>query len=149
MPIRPELRKFYGREWREVIRPRILARAGNKCEQCGKPAGKRIETLTGVLTGRGGRPYHFMAWRVFGTDFWRDQNGRYLSSHTFPFWDETGRNIRGQVGVAHMNHVPGDDRDENLKALCNWCHLMHDRGKHKETRAARKDAARPLLQLVS
>lgn len=35
VPIRPEFRHFYGREWREEIRPRILARAGNKCERCG------------------------------------------------------------------------------------------------------------------
>jgi hypothetical protein len=47
--------------------------------------------------------------------------------------------------VAHLNHVAGDDRDENLKALCQWCHLNYDRQHHAETRSIRKDAARPLL----
>ena len=37
MPIRPEFRHFYGREWQKVIRPRILERAGNRCEECGVP----------------------------------------------------------------------------------------------------------------
>ena len=37
MPIKPEFRKFYRKEWRKVIRPRILARAENKCEDCGAP----------------------------------------------------------------------------------------------------------------
>jgi hypothetical protein len=47
--------------------------------------------------------------------------------------------------VAHLNHTPGDDRDENLQALCQWCHLTHDLQDHHETRAARKDASRPLI----
>lgn len=29
--------------------------------------------------------------------------------------------------VAHLNHDCRDDREENLKALCQWCHLSHDR----------------------
>ena len=37
MPIRPCLRKFYGTEWKRTIRPRILERAGQKCQHCGKP----------------------------------------------------------------------------------------------------------------
>ena len=55
------------------------------------------------------------------------------------------RGIRVVLTVAHLNHTPGDDRDENLKALCQWCHLHHDAGHHKETRATRKDATRGLL----
>ena len=38
--------------------------------------------------------------------------------------------------VAHLNHIPGDCRDENLKALCQRCHLRYDRERHKETRNA-------------
>ena len=37
MPIRADLRKHYQHEWKRVIRPRILARAGNKCESCAVP----------------------------------------------------------------------------------------------------------------
>lgn len=29
--------------------------------------------------------------------------------------------------VAHLNHIPSDCRDENLKALCSVCHLRYDR----------------------
>jgi len=32
MPIRPDQRHHYGREWRREIRPEILARAGDRCE---------------------------------------------------------------------------------------------------------------------
>lgn len=58
------------------------------------------------------------------------------------------RSIRVVLTVAHLNHVAGDDRDENLKALCQWCHLVYDLEHHHATRAARKDAGRQLLQLL-
>lgn len=35
--------------------------------------------------------------------------------------------------TAHLNHVPEDCRDENLKAMCQGCHLHYDRHHHKET----------------
>lgn len=38
--------------------------------------------------------------------------------------------------TAHLNHTPEDCRDENLKAMCNGCHLHYDRDHHKaRTRA--------------
>ena len=53
--------------------------------------------------------------------------------------------VRVVLTIAHFNHTPGDDRDENLKALCQWCHLAHDRDQHRATRRHTKDARRPLL----
>lgn len=32
--------------------------------------------------------------------------------------------------VAHLNHVPEDCRDENLKAMCQRCHLRYDQPLH-------------------
>ena len=32
--------------------------------------------------------------------------------------------------VAHLNHVPEDCRPENLKAMCNRCHLRYDQPLH-------------------
>ena len=42
MPIAKQFRKFYDATWRNVTRPRILKRAGYKCEQCGKPDRKKV-----------------------------------------------------------------------------------------------------------
>jgi hypothetical protein len=36
MSIRPEFRRFYGREWRAYRVP-MLKRAGYRCESCGRP----------------------------------------------------------------------------------------------------------------
>ncbi len=47
--------------------------------------------------------------------------------------------------VMHLNHISGDDRDDNLKAACQWCHLNYDLNHHHESRATRKDQNRPIL----
>ena len=43
---------------------------------------------------------------------------------------------RGKVvlTVAHLNHVPEDVRHENLRAMCQRCHLRMDVDHHRETR---------------
>lgn len=137
MPIRADLRHFYGREWRLVVRPRILARAENKCEQCGVPNGATLYRVAGYWLEEGSSLVLgvFHRWHTFTGAVWRKEGqppGRV-------------RAVLTQLGVAHLNHTPGDDRDENLKALCRWCHLNYDASHHAETRATRKDAARPLL----
>lgn len=47
--------------------------------------------------------------------------------------------------VAHLNHTPEDCRDENLKAMCQRCHLRYDMELHqrnsRETRKKRKALA--------
>jgi hypothetical protein len=134
MPIRRELRKFYGREWRTVTRPRrILERAGWKCEQCGVPHGAivaRVDALPGWWFSLDGEIHD-------GTGALK---GMFRGSEL-----DADHLVTIKIGVAHLNHVAGDDRDENLRALCAFCHLTHDRVLHAETRATRKDAARPLL----
>ena len=37
--------------------------------------------------------------------------------------------------VAHLNHIPMDVRDENLKALCQRCHLTYDAKHHAQNAA--------------
>ena len=47
--------------------------------------------------------------------------------------------------VAHLNHKPEDCRPENLKAMCQRCHLRYDHDHHQrnahETRRANKRTA--------
>lgn len=140
MPIRPDLRTFYRGPWLQV-RLRILARAHHRCEQCGVPNHQRVERGPDGL------------WRSLLSlhGKWHDHHGQL--QRCAPFGLSGGlrsatRQVHIVLTVAHLNHTPGDDRDENLKALCQWCHLHYDQSHHAETRATRKDAARPLLDAV-
>ncbi len=49
---------------------------------------------------------------------------------------------RGRVVLttAHLNHNPEDNRDENLKAMCNRCHLRYDVPHHQRNAAATRRA---------
>jgi hypothetical protein len=137
MPIRPELRHFYrGTEYEET-RARMLKRARNKCELCRVPNRELAER------GPGG------VWRLKtcapGTA-WRNAKG---NATTFEPISTARRIVRIVLTVAHLNHVAGDDRDDNLLALCQWCHLNYDKLHHRETRCNRKDARRPLLTEVA
>jgi hypothetical protein len=48
--------------------------------------------------------------------------------------------------VAHLNHTEEDCRDENLKAMCQRCHLRYDTKHHSANAAATREAKKgPLL----
>jgi 5-methylcytosine-specific restriction endonuclease McrA len=153
MPIRKELRHFYkGAEW-QAVRARILARAGGACEGCGVPNRVVVlrqigwwtpNTLDAVLykhggSREGGNP-GLLAWRHAGVKVVQVAN---FATPSLARW------VRIVLTIAHLNHEAGDNRDENLKALCQWCHFQHDKQFHafnaRRTRQARKDAGRPLL----
>jgi hypothetical protein len=144
MPIRPELRHHYGLTWKNSTRPRILARAGNRCEECAASNGAIVLRSHGwwTLSPNAAR---FMSWDHDMTLEWHGPGQR-----TRVTWiDKLGCHwVKIVLTVAHLNHVAGDDRDDNLSALCQWCHLQHDRQHHKETRAARKDQGRALLVFI-
>lgn len=46
---------------------------------------------------------------------------------------ERAIHFRGRVvlTVAHLNHRPEDCRDENLRAMCQRCHLAYDEEEHR------------------
>lgn len=41
--------------------------------------------------------------------------------------------------VAHLNHIPEDIRNDNLKALCAPCHLRYDAKHHAESRRKKRE----------
>jgi hypothetical protein len=44
--------------------------------------------------------------------------------------------------TAHLDHTPENCADNNLKAMCQGCHLHYDAEHHAETRAATATAAK-------
>lgn len=54
----------------------------------------------------------------------------------------TGRTVI--LTVAHLDHTPANCEPENLRAMCQRCHLSYDRDRHiaksRATRRARKAA---------
>ena len=112
MPVKPENKKLYPHEWRTKIRPRIRARAGDKCEFCG------VQN-------------HAIGYRDH-TGTFHDENKTGWRDH-FRFF--TPKKLRIVCTVMHLNHDPTDNRDENLKLGCQKCHNSYDAKHRAETRA--------------
>jgi len=100
MPIRPENKARYPKNWKTDVVPRIRARSGNRCEctgQCGVQH-----------TGRNGSEI-------------ADRCGKW---NYMPIDDIEGPMV--VLTVMHLNHMPEDCRDENLLHACQGCHNRYD-----------------------
>lgn len=146
MPIRPDLRHLYRGPGYRAQRVRIIARAGNRCEQCGKPNG-RLVWVYRSKTSRQCWTLSLRTQRWVYCRFGGSGNFSLLRSEVRALRSEKRlRRIRVVLTMAHLDHDAANGDDDNIRLLCQWCHLNYDKLHHKETRAMRKDAARPLLR---
>jgi hypothetical protein len=118
MPIKPELRYFYPIDWPQVSQWVRFVRAGGKCQVCGRPHG---ETVRHLSDGRW--------WDKAGLT-WRDGRNRKVPS---PAPAAPIRTTKVVLAAAHLDHNPSHcgRRHRNIKALCQRCHLSHDRLEHR------------------
>ncbi len=118
MPIRKELRHLYPVNWPQISREVRFARADGRCEQCGRPHKQEIRQIP---DGR---------WFDSEKDSWRDDCG---GPAPWPDMVEyaTANAKRVMLAAAHLDHNPGNSDPQNLRALCQRCHLRHDRAEHR------------------
>ncbi len=91
MPIRPENRARYPKEWKTISLRIRTERADNRCEclgECGDDHSGRCEAINY-------EPHPVTGSKVILT-------------------------------VAHLDHVPENCGDDNLKAMCQRCHNRYD-----------------------
>ena len=143
MPIRRDLLFLYETPEHQAAREALVKRAKNRCQWCHKPNGQFIRTRT---DGKG-----HMFWAPYPDtgqlQRWFNKRGWPLRLEEFRLAISLPeRIIRVACTMAHLNHNPADDSEANTRFLCQWDHLDHDRLHHHETRATRKDAARPVIQ---
>lgn len=119
MPIRPENRARYPKDWPAISRRIRFERAGNVCEECGVPnyeLGGRTpdgKWHKARPTGTNGMD---LTWPEPGSHHWCDgPNG---TCHL--------RIVKIILTVAHLDHTPENCDDENLRAWCQRCHNIYD-----------------------
>ena len=117
MPIRRELRTLYPPNWRELSARVRFERARGRCQACGRP---HLVKLRCLPDGR---------WFDDAGKIWRDRRGR---PARWPDLVEAARlrTTRVVLAAAHLDHDPGNNRLRNLRALCQRCHMLHDRPHH-------------------
>lgn len=136
MPIKPENKARYPRDWPDV-RKRILERAGNCCEQC------KVPNRTRIARGAGDDADTYM------TDdakvFCAITGQYYGQTHMSNF--EVGRMVDIVLTIAHLDHTPENCDDDNLRALCQRCHLAYDHDHHQANSRATRHARRAVGDL--
>jgi hypothetical protein len=141
MPIKPENRALYPRDWPQISRE-AKERAEWKCQHPGCLA----------------RQYSIgIWWRRDGVWAWAEQyppeptwkEARKVAAEAF--WEV--QHVSGQpcivivLTVAHLNHDPTDCRPENLRAMCQRHHLAHDHDHHRANAQATRRAKAGTLEL--
>lgn len=128
----PMDRAKYASDW-DAISRRIRDRAGQKCEWCHAPNGAEI--VRSSVT-----PMHYMLYDE--EHDWYTVNGQSVRLSEIPEEFAHLKGIRVVLTVAHLNHDTTDNRDENLAALCQRCHLKYDAVHHarnaRRTRLAKQ-----------
>lgn len=112
-----EKRLRYNKNWETVSQRIRLERANNCCELCKLQHGNIIKRLQGE-NYRQATAEELTAVKEF--------KKLYRTNH-FKTLKHFGL-IQIVITVGHLNHIETDDRDINLLAMCQRCHLMFDRG---------------------
>ena len=121
MPIRRELRGFYPIDWKQLSAVIRFERAKGRCEACGRPHGRLVQHLG---DGR---------WWDEEHGAWRNGRGRALARFKPPL-GAVVRHTKVVLATAHLDHDPTNNPARNLKALCQRCHMLHDREEHRRQR---------------
>lgn len=103
----------YPPNWKTEIRPAVLKRAKNCCENCGVP------NYALIYRPNKGKP----DWELAPEGHQADAMA--LDGVKF---------VKIVLTIAHLNHDIKQNNLVNLKALCQRCHLNYDKVFHKSNR---------------
>ena len=146
MPIKPEHRALYPKDWPAISRA-ARERAQHRCQHQGCEA----------------RQYDVGWWSRAGDSFrWvrvagpcashAEAKQRAADEHFSRYGDELTppgepKIIVIVLTVAHLNHDPTDCRPENLAAMCQRHHLAYDHDHHRANSQATRRAKAGTLEL--
>lgn len=154
MPIKPENRGRYPRDWLQ-IRARIQARACNGCEQCGVrnyDVGYRYQAFD---CSGGDASIDIAVWRSVVPHYYFTDGAPWTHARAVEFrdaWNAAYRHYpRALVIVcttAHRSEPIEDCSDENLLFLCQRCHNRMDALMRRANARQSRRAGRALGELL-
>lgn len=147
MPIRPENRARYPRNWPDIS-GQVRERAGHRCEWPGCGARNYAIGFWRQIDGAWAwRPYRNAAGKESACDTYAE--ARQLAAELYYERGEEGDKPTVIVlTVAHLDHTPENCALDNLRAWCQRHHLAYDAEHHAASRAKNRDAATGQLQLL-
>lgn len=113
MPIRPENKARYPKDWKE-IRERILARAGQDRNKAGEVMAEAKCEWCGAMNHTFGQRKANGDWVPLGL---MEAEVAHLDGE---------RVVQIVLTIAHLDHTPENCGDDNLRAWCQRCHNRYD-----------------------
>jgi 5-methylcytosine-specific restriction endonuclease McrA len=117
MPIKPENKARYGKDW-PAVRKRILQREEYRCKRCRAPDRERIARGAGRHAG---------TYMTADAQLYDAETGELLAEQHRHSDYELDHMVLIVLTIAHLDQIPEHNDDDNLAALCQRCHLQHDR----------------------
>jgi hypothetical protein len=107
--------KKYPPNWLKEIRPRIMARANDKCECCGLEHKQVVYAIKLKINDNGNYKLKTIWFRVK-----EDAEREDLLNNM--------KKVKVILTIAHLDHDEENHevKDERLKAMCQICHLRYD-----------------------
>lgn len=129
--------KDYPENWKTEIVPRILKRDQHRCKFCGIRNGVVIKRLPGGSYRHPGA----QEWDMIHS---KVNHGNYTLTQSIKLHGFT----RIVLTVAHLDHDHENSVDDNLAALCQKCHLNHDRSQHAYNRKYGRNWKKYQLKMI-
>jgi len=138
--------KQYHPDWLTKIRPAILERAKNCCENCG------VQNHRVIYRG-------FIQVAHTRTEVYQDNDGRVYDANNSkllfkslyvmiePLDPKRIRAFKVVLTISHQDHDINNNDPSNLKAPCQRCHNRHD-GNHRGANRRRKTSPETLFAEV-
>lgn len=119
--------KKYPADWKFKISPDILARAENCCENCAVPNSYVI------LRSKKNKSKYMLV----GNNLEKERTSYFQCAE---FWKSRwSKPIKVVLTISHTDHDIKHNDYSNLRALCQRCHLLHDKDHHAKTRKLKKE----------
>ena len=120
----------YPPNWKTEIRPRIMRRAQNCCEDCDAEHGR-------IIARYPKNTWHYI--NAVEQDMIKAKIN--YSGYTYAGALKILGFTKVCLTIAHLDHDPEnwEVKDERLKALCQRCHLLYDMKHHVQNRKYGRD----------
>lgn len=123
MPIKPENRGRYPRDWNQISEYIRFQRAHNRCEVCG------IANYAVIKRLKHGK-YRYLSQQEWNMVHARIQHSHSTMAESLKYHGFT----KVVLTVGHLDHIPENSDYSNLKAMCQYCHNKYDREHRLQSR---------------
>lgn len=133
----------YPSDWKQ-IRERILKRENHCCKFC------HVDNHACVHWNDQTKVYEPAAGNQYTDGIGQGEHGYKASRLVADHWNSMGEGAKWIVivlTIAHLNHDTKDNREENLAALCQRCHLNYDKELHAVNARTTREKKLGILKL--